>query len=159
MNPLHDALFGRHAGRDTPFLILPDGQVLSHAGFLARAARFAGEIVALGLKPGDRLAAQIEKSPDALAVYAACVQVGVVFLPLNTAYTAAEIGYFVTDSGARLFLCDPAREAAMAPVAGAASPKPPPPGPARSRPCREAWAIWRRCSTRRARPGARRGRC
>ncbi len=120
MNPLYDALIGRHAGRKTPFLILEDGRVISHAEFLARAARFAGEIAALGLKPGDRLAAQIEKSSDALAVYAACVQAGVVFLPLNTAYTAAEVAYFLEDSGAALFLCDPAREAALAPVAAAA---------------------------------------
>jgi malonyl-CoA/methylmalonyl-CoA synthetase len=121
MNPLYDALIGRHAGRQTPFLVLDDGRVISHAEFLARAARFAGEIAALGLVPGDRLAAQIEKSPDALAVYAACVQAGVVFLPLNTAYTAAEVSYFLEDSGAKLFLCDPAREAALAPVAAGAT--------------------------------------
>jgi malonyl-CoA/methylmalonyl-CoA synthetase len=120
MNPLFDALIGRHTGRATPFLILDDGRVISHVEFLARAARFAGEIAALGLVPGDRLAAQIEKSPDALAVYAACVQAGVVFLPLNTAYTAAEVSYFLEDSGATLFLCDPEKEAALAPVAKAA---------------------------------------
>jgi malonyl-CoA/methylmalonyl-CoA synthetase len=120
MNPLYDALFGRHAGRRTPFLILDDGRVISHADFLARAARFAGEIAALGLEPGDRLAAQIEKSPDALAVYAACAQAGVIFLPLNTAYTAAEVSYFVENSGAKLFLCDPAKVAVLAPVAAAA---------------------------------------
>ncbi len=116
MNPLYDALFGVHAGCETPFLILQDGTRISHAAFLARAARFAGEITALGLKPGDRLAVQIGKSPDALAVYAACVQAGVIFLPLNTAYTAPEVSYFVENSGAKLVLCDPAQEAALAPV-------------------------------------------
>ncbi len=119
-NPLFDALFGRHLGRETPFLRLPDGQTITHAAFLERAARFAGEITALGLQPGDRLAVQIGKSPDALAVYAACVQAGVIFLPLNTGYTASEVSYFVENSGARLFLCDPASEAEMTPVAEAA---------------------------------------
>ncbi|MBD3677584.1 MAG: malonyl-CoA synthase [Rhodobacteraceae bacterium] len=119
-NPLYDTLFGRHAGKDTPFLILNDGTTVTHAQFLARAAQFAGEITALGLQPGDRLAAQIGKSPDALAVYAACAQAGVVFLPLNTGYKPAEIAYFVENSGAKLFLCDPASEAAMTPVAEAA---------------------------------------
>ncbi len=118
-NPLYDTLFGRHIGREDAFLILPEGQ-LSYADFLTRAARFAAEIKALGLQAGDRLAVQIDKSPDALAVYAACAQTGVIFLPLNTAYTAAEVAYFVENSGARLFLSTPAREPELAPMAEAA---------------------------------------
>jgi len=119
-NPLYDTLFGRHAGKATPFLHLPDGVTLTHAGFLSRAARFANVLSDLGLRAGDRLAVQIDKSPDALAVYAACAQAGVIFLPLNTAYTADEVSYFVTDSGAAAFVCQPARRDEMAPVAKAA---------------------------------------
>ena len=119
-NPLYDTLFGRHAGKTTPFLHLPDGVILTHAGFLSRAARFANVLSDLGLRAGDRLAVQIDKSPDALAVYAACAQAGVIFLPLNTAYTADEVSYFVTDSGAAAFVCQPARRDEMAPVAKAA---------------------------------------
>jgi malonyl-CoA/methylmalonyl-CoA synthetase len=119
-NPLYDTLFGRHAGKTTPFLHLPDGVTLTHAGFLSRAARFANVLSDLGLRAGDRLAVQIDKSPDALAVYAACAQAGVIFLPLNTAYTADEVSYFVTDSGAAAFVCQPARRDEMAPVAKAA---------------------------------------
>jgi len=119
-NPLYDRLFGRHARQASTFLRLAGGAEISHGEFLALAARFAGEIAALGLRPGDRLAAQIEKSPEALAVYAACVQAGVVFLPLNPAYTPPELGYFLENSAAKLFLCDPAKEPALAPVAKAA---------------------------------------
>lgn len=119
-NPLYDHIFGRHAGQQTPFLYLPDGTAISHAAFLARAARFAGAFAAMGLRPGDRIAVQIEKSPDALAVYAACAQSGAVFLPLNTAYTAAELAYFVENSGARLFVCAPEKAEALAPVAARA---------------------------------------
>ena len=118
-NPLYDTLFGRHFGRGDTFLHLAAGP-LSYAAFLERGQRFAAEIAALGLKAGDRLAVQIDKSPDALAVYAACAQLGVIFLPLNTAYTAAEVSYFVENSGARLFLCRPVDEAGLAPVAAAA---------------------------------------
>ena len=60
----------------------------------------------LGLVVGDRLAVQVEKSAAALALYAACVQSGVIFLPLNTAYTPAEVSYFVGDSGAKLVVAD-----------------------------------------------------
>jgi malonyl-CoA/methylmalonyl-CoA synthetase len=117
MNPLYDSLFGAHAGRDAPFLLLPDGGSLSYAAFLARAARIAHVLVAQGLAPGDRLAAQVEKSPEALALYAACAQTGVVFLPLNTAYTRDELAYFVENSGARLLVGDAAKEGELAPMA------------------------------------------
>lgn len=103
-NLLYDRLFGRHLGETTPFLRLADGHVISHGEFLRTAARYANCLAALGLQPGDRLAAQVDKSGDSLAIYAACVQAGVVFLPLNTGYTAAELGYFISDSGAKLFL-------------------------------------------------------
>ena len=116
-NPLYDDLFGTHAGKETPFLHLPGGATLTHAEFLRRTARFAHAITGAGLSPGDRLAAQIEKSPDALALYAACAQAGIVFLPLNTGYTAEELTYFIENSGAALVVCDPGREATLAPIA------------------------------------------
>ncbi len=118
-NPLFDMLFGRHAGKDTPFLHLPDGDTITHAQFLAQTARLANALSEAGLKPGDRLAAQIDKSPEAVALYAACVQAGVVFLPLNTAYTPDEVSYFVENSGAALFVCQASRRAEMQPIAAA----------------------------------------
>lgn len=105
-NPLYDTLFGQHHAKTSPFLHLPDGSSISYADFLGMAAQYAGLMTELGLVAGDRLAVQIGKSPQALAVYAACAQAGVVFLPLNTAYTAGEVRYFVENSGARLLLCD-----------------------------------------------------
>ena len=118
-NPLFDALFSPHAGRDTPFLHLQDGQTISHAAFLAEAAQYANTLDVLGVQAGDRVAVHVQKSVQALALYAACVQAGAVFLPLNIAYTATELDYFVTDSGAALFVCDPAEVAEMTPIAKA----------------------------------------
>lgn len=115
-NPLYDTLFGRHAGSEAPFLYPEGGAPLSYAAFLAMAARMSNAIAALGLVPGDRVAAQIDKSAEALALYAACVQGGFVFLPLNTAYTPAELGYFLIDSGARLVVASDATEARVAPL-------------------------------------------
>ena len=107
-NPLYDVLFGRYQGQQTAFLHLADGSVVTHARFLGQVAQFAHALTDLGLRPGDRLAAQVQKSPQALALYAACVQAGVVFLPLNTAYTLQEVTYFIEDSGAKLVICDDA---------------------------------------------------
>ncbi|NKX48877.1 AMP-binding protein, partial [Rhodobacteraceae bacterium R_SAG8] len=86
-NPLYDALFGRHIGQNTPFLILPDGRTITHDQFIRSAARYANAFTDKGLTAGDRVAVQVGKSPDALALYAACVQAGLVFLPLNPGYT------------------------------------------------------------------------
>ncbi len=116
-NPLYDQLFGRHAGSDAPFLILADGSEVSYRAFLREAARIAHVLAAAELKPGDRLAAQIHKSPQALSLYAACAQTGVVFLPLNTAYTASELTYFIENSGARMVVCDAGAEDLLSPIA------------------------------------------
>ena len=85
--------------------------------------RTANALVSLGVAPGDRVAVHICKSPKALALYAACVKTGAVFLPLNTAYTPRELDYFVGDSGAALFVCDPAEQAEMNDIAASAGAK------------------------------------
>ncbi len=119
-NPLFDTLFGRYSGQDSIFLRLPDGRTVTHGAFLSTAARFANVFTDLGLTPGDRLAVQIEKSHEALAIYAACAQAGIVFLPLNTAYTAEEVAYFVENSGARLVIGDSGKREALSEVAARA---------------------------------------
>ena len=116
-NPLFDALFGDHVGKDTPFLYLPNGETLTHDRFLRLAAQYANAFTAAGLQPGDRVAAQVEKSHFALAVYAACVQAGLVFLPLNTGYTVEELSYFIEDSGASTVICKSDRREALNPIA------------------------------------------
>ncbi|MEY4698552.1 MAG: hypothetical protein RIT14_2980 [Pseudomonadota bacterium] len=116
-NILFDALFAPLAGRDTPLLHLADGGTVTGTEFLALIAQQANALRALGLGPGCRVAVQVAKTPQALALYAATVAVGAVFLPLNTAYTPAEVDYFLGDATPRLFLCDPAQQAALAPLA------------------------------------------
>ena len=116
-NPLYDALFAPLKGRASRLMLLPDGREVTGVAFHAMMARAAGVLRAVGVQPGDRLAVQIAKSPEALAIYGAAVTIGAVFLPLNTAYTPAEIDYFLSDAAPRLFLCDPAKVAALTPVA------------------------------------------
>jgi malonyl-CoA/methylmalonyl-CoA synthetase len=87
-------------------LIRPLGQSpRSYADCFAVAARFAHVLARHGVKPGDRVAVQVEKSPNALCLYLACLRVGAVYLPLNTGYTPSELAYFVGDAEARLFVC------------------------------------------------------
>ncbi|HSM40703.1 MAG TPA: AMP-binding protein, partial [Afifellaceae bacterium] len=117
-NHLFDALFTRRLDDDRPFLHLPDGSVRSYRQFLDQSGRIAFALVEAGVAPGDRVAVQVTKSPDALALYVAAVRAGAVFLPLNTAYTPAEIGYFVGDAEPKLLVCDEAARASLAPIAG-----------------------------------------
>jgi malonyl-CoA/methylmalonyl-CoA synthetase len=96
------------------------GERTTYAELVARTGRMANALARLGVKPGDRVAAQIEKSVEAIVLYLATVRAGGVFLPLNTGYTPAEIEYFLDDAEPAVFVCDPARLDALQPVADAA---------------------------------------
>jgi len=97
-----------------------EGAAYGYADLLARSGAYAAALVSLGVKPGDRVAVQAEKSAEVVLLYLGAVRAGAVFLPLNTAYTARELAYFLSDAEPALFVCDPAREAELAPVAGQA---------------------------------------
>lgn len=96
-----------------PFLILSDGSRISYADAAARTGRLARLFVELGVKPGDRIAVQTDKSPEALFLYLAASRAGAVFLPLNTAYTVEELTYFLGDAQPSLLVCTPGNEATL----------------------------------------------
>jgi malonyl-CoA/methylmalonyl-CoA synthetase len=96
------------------------GERISYAELVARTGRVANALKVLGLEPGDRVAAQVEKSVEAIALYLATARAGGVFLPLNTGYTPAEVEYFLGDAEPAVFVCDPARYESLKPVATAA---------------------------------------
>ena len=116
-NLLYDRLFAPLAQRADRLLLLQGGGEVSGSAFHALVARAAQALRAAGVTKGCRVAVQVAKSPEALAIYGAVVAVGAVFLPLNPAYTAAELDYFLGNATPRLFLCDPARREALAAVA------------------------------------------
>lgn len=90
-----------------PCMILPDGRVWTYGDIERASGRMANLIVALGLQPGDRVAAQVEKTPEALVLYLAAIRAGMVFLPLNPAYQRQELDYFLNDALPGLFVCRP----------------------------------------------------
>ncbi|MBR2657566.1 MAG: malonyl-CoA synthase [Loktanella sp.] len=112
-NTLYDALIAPHRHNDAPFLTGDDGRTMSYAAFVRRAAQIAHVLVAAGVQLGDRVVAQVPKTTDAVALYAACLQSGAVYLPLNTGYTKAELGYFITDAAPRVITCDSKDHAAL----------------------------------------------
>jgi malonyl-CoA/methylmalonyl-CoA synthetase len=84
-----------------------DATSLTYEEMFKRSAQAANALVALGVKPGDRVAAQIEKSTDAIVVMLACLRAGAALLPLNTAYTLPELEYFLGDAEPAVTLCRP----------------------------------------------------
>lgn len=88
-----------------PFLEREDGRVDSYADLDRAAARIAELLVALGVRKGDRIAAQVEKSPEAVYLYLGVLRAGAVYLPLNPAYTAAEVEYCLADAEPTVVVC------------------------------------------------------
>ena len=110
-NPLFDALFAPLQGRMSTLLFFQDGRAVTGDAFYRLVCQFANTLQDMGAQPGDRIAAQIAKSSEGLALYGACVAIGAVFLPLNPAYTDAEVTYFLADASPRLFIADGAGKA------------------------------------------------
>jgi malonyl-CoA/methylmalonyl-CoA synthetase len=122
MNQNLYSLLAAHFPQDpaAPCMILPDGRVWSYGDVERASARMANLIVALGLQPGDRVAAQVEKTPEALVLYLAAIRAGMVFLPLNPAYQRHELEYFLGDAKPGLFVCRPQSRALADELAAAA---------------------------------------
>ena len=97
----------------TPLLEGPGGAALSYGEVERWSARLAHALVACGVRPGDRVAVQVAKSPLVLALYLACVRAGAVLLPINPAYTATEVARLVDDAEPALMVCDPDRAGAV----------------------------------------------
>ena len=110
-NHLFDGLLGGRESDSRTLLRVPGGDSWSYADAVELSGRLANLLVELGVMPGDRVAVQVQKSPQAIALYLATVRAGAVFLPLNTAYTRNEVGYFLDDAEPALFVCDSARAA------------------------------------------------
>ncbi|MBR0821000.1 malonyl-CoA synthase [Bradyrhizobium liaoningense] len=94
-----------------------DGGHISYGDLIARAGQMANVLVARGVKPGDRVAVQVEKSVTNIVLYLATVRAGAVYLPLNTAYTLNELDYFIGDAEPSLVVCDPSKAEGLAPIA------------------------------------------
>jgi malonyl-CoA/methylmalonyl-CoA synthetase len=94
-----------------------DGQRISYGDLIALSGQTANVLVNRGVKPGDRVAAQTEKSVAGLVLYLATVRAGAVYLPLNTAYTLNELEYFITDAEPSLVVCDPAKAEGIGAIA------------------------------------------
>ena len=98
------------------FVRTSSGRVITYGDAVSLSARMANALTAQGLEPGDRVAVQVEKSPEALILYLACLRAGAVYLPLNTAYTLSELKYFIGDAEPKIFVVTPEKASLVTPM-------------------------------------------
>jgi len=103
--------------RDEPLLHLGTGGVVSYAAADEQSASYAAVLAGLGLRPGDRVAVQVDKSPEALLLYLGCLRAGLVYLPLNSAYQEGEIAYFLENAQPGAVIAQPRSMAWLQPLA------------------------------------------
>ena len=111
------ALVKSHMRQEAIFIDDGEGRSLSYGAYWSLSGQLANALTAEGVSRGDRVAVQVEKSIEGLALFLACARMGAVFLPLNTAYTVAELDYFFGDAEPRVIVCTPASAAAIGTLA------------------------------------------
>ena len=107
------------ADLDQTCLLHPGGGETSYRALDAQSAQIANLLAQSGCRPGDRVAAQVDKSASALALYLGCLRAGLVYLPLNTGYQPREVGYFLADAQPSAVVAAPAAKDAVAAIAPA----------------------------------------
>lgn len=113
-NHLAHHLRSASVGRDSALCAeMLDGTKVSYGEMFSTAEKNARALQLAGLKPGDCVAAQVEKSIESIQLYLGTVLAGGIFLPLNTAYTPSELEYFLTDAKPLIFVCDPKKSAVL----------------------------------------------
>jgi malonyl-CoA/methylmalonyl-CoA synthetase len=122
MTTLIDLVRSRIADPAKTCIETPAGARLSYGGLMEASGAMANALVALGVTPGARVAVQVEKSVEAIVLYLACLRAGAVFLPLNPAYTLAEIEYYLADAEPALVICRPPSLEAVQALAGRLGP-------------------------------------
>ena len=90
----------------TPCIELKDGSIITYKDLEDQSSQYANGFSNLGLKPGDRISVQVNKSPEVLYIYLACLRSNLIFHPLNTAYKDHELSFLLEDADPALFICE-----------------------------------------------------
>lgn len=114
---LYSQLSRHWSDKQKAFITTRDGRRWTYADIEAGSARIANGLIGAGVKPGDRVAVQTDKSPEAILLYLACLRSGAIYLPLNTAYTLAELEYFFSDAEPAVVVVRPKAYDEIAPLA------------------------------------------
>ncbi len=103
--------------RDATFIRGDDGRTFTYEDYWSLSGRLANALAHHSVAAGDRVAVQVAKSVEGLALFLACARLGAIFLPLNTAYTPPEVDYFVKDAEPSLAICEPSKASVLSGMA------------------------------------------
>jgi O-succinylbenzoic acid--CoA ligase len=79
---------------------------LSYAELDALADRAAHALLAMGIRPGDRVAASLPNEADVVLAFHGAMRIGAIWVGVNRALAPPEKAYILEDSGAAVLLCD-----------------------------------------------------
>ncbi|MFE9381464.1 non-ribosomal peptide synthase/polyketide synthase [Streptomyces sp. NPDC006855] len=103
------ALFGDLAGwSPSAPAVVADAGSLSYGELDARANRLAHRLLAAGVRPEDRVAVYMERSPDLVVALLAVLKAGGAYVPLDARFPESRIGQILTGTGAAVLLADAA---------------------------------------------------
>jgi malonyl-CoA/methylmalonyl-CoA synthetase len=111
----HESVLETNPGRI--FIETPDGKTYTYRDLADISGRIASTLALRGVAAGDRVVAQVDKSPEAFMLCVACWRLGAIFVPLNTAYTIPELEYFLGDAEPRIVIVRPQDKETLAPIA------------------------------------------
>ena len=119
---LYGMFLARQAGLEAKPCLVWRGEALLNFGDLAeRVGRYRTVLDSLGVGRGDRVVVQVERTPEFVFLYLACLALGAIIVPLNTGYTEAELAYFIQDAGPRLIVGSDGNRDILARAAAAAA--------------------------------------
>ena len=106
-----------HRRSDRVFLRTPEGRNFSYQALREQSGRIVSALMRCGVRCGDRVAVQVDKSPEAVFLYVACLRMGAVFVPINVANTPNEVEYYLRDSQPRAAIVRPQDRNLIEPLA------------------------------------------
>jgi len=115
---IYELFLNRFRGAlDKPFLAIPGGLTYTYGQLDRRSAALATVLAQTGARPGDKIVAQVDKSPDAIALYLACLRGGFVYVPLSSNLQVEDIGFYLGDAEPSIFVCNEHDATRLKPVA------------------------------------------
>jgi len=114
---LFTSLLGTAGAPSKTAIVEPNASTYTYGDLIALSGRLASALVAMGIKPGDRVMTQLEKSVFGICLYLATLRAGAIYLPLNSAYTLSEVEYFANDAGPAIIVCEPATKTGLEGIA------------------------------------------
>lgn len=123
-NHLYNSLSqGQTGNGDQLFALCPNNQKITYHQFFHDVECATQLLIEHGLTSNNRVVLIAEKSLASITAYIATVAAGGIFVPLNAAYTDAELAYFINDVQPSIIICDPQRTASLEKITNGAGVK------------------------------------